>query len=190
MSASESAPTASELHKSIDQLISEAERQARAAVDAEKELLTSAMQAALSEIEASKDALERAASTLRTALSEQPAKPAATTDIDSAASIKEETPQPSTQAPAIVPVTDRGAHELDVIAHHANISSASGLQSMLRAQPEVTSAQTREFVNGELRLQVSLTNGLDMMAFNAWLAEHGGELVTSTDSVIEVRFAS
>ena len=86
------------------------------------------------------------------------------------------------------PAQDRGPHELDVIAHGANFGKAQGLQQFLRGRDEVDGAQTREFVNGELRLHLSLSSGLDMTALGDWLTAHGGELVTSTDSVIEIRF--
>lgn len=190
MSASETTPATSDLHTTIDQLIAEKVQQWRVSSDAEKQHLTSAMQSALDEIEASQQALNRAATTLRAAMGTAPAVSPPESDVDAVPVIKEEPIPLAEETPASDPSTYRGEHELDVIAHHASIGNASGLQSMLRARSEVKSAQTREFVNGELRLQLSLRNGLDMAAFSAWLDQHNGTLVTSTDSVIEIRFAS
>ena len=190
MSASESAPATSDLHKSFEHLIAETVKQSRVSSDAEKRQLTAAMQLALDEIETSQQALTRAAESLRTALGTAPATAEVTTEVIAEPTIKEELSKEVDETPAPDPAPSRGEHELDVIAHHASIGNASGLQAMLRARSEVKSAQTREFVHGELRLQVCLRDGLDMGAFTTWLEKHNGTLVTSTDSVIEIRFAS
>ena len=58
----------------------------------------------------------------------------------------------------------------------------------LRSRDEVANAQIREFVAGELRLHLDLTSGLEMTAFKQWLGEHAGDIVTSTDKVLEIRF--
>ena len=193
MSASQSAPAASDLHDSIDQLLAEAEKRGRAAADADLYHLTTALQTALDDIVNSQQVLARTADVLRTALGINPTAPVTAAVIEAAVvpdpTIKEEIPGFGDGEPDPKPVPERGDHEMDVIAHHASIGTASGLQAMLRARSEVKSAQTREFVNGELRLQLHLRNSLDIGALNAWLSEHTGALVTQTDSVIEIRFA-
>ncbi len=190
MSASESVPAALDLHNSIDQVIAEAEKRGRAAAEAETLQLTSALQAALEEIETSQQALSRAATALRAALGTAADEVPAPGVAELAPLIKEEPAAPEGETAESNPMPDRGEHEMDVIAHHASIGTASGLQTMLRSRPEVKSAQTREFVNGELRLQVCLRSDLDMAAFKSWLHEQNGTLVTTTDSVIETRFSS
>lgn len=195
MSASESLPGVSSLHQSIEQLIAETVKQSQTTHEAERQKLTAALSGALSDIEQGQQALSRAAETLRAALGDDEESIAiapAAEAVDEPAN-DESAPEAAQPAPVEVsptPATDRGPHELDVIAHGASIGNASGLQSLLRGRPEVESAQTREFVNGELRLHLALTSGLDTDALGTWLGEHSGELVTSTDSVIEIRFGS
>lgn len=198
MSASQSAPATSDLHDSIDQVLAEAEKRGRAAADADLHHLTTALQTALDDIVSSQQALARTADALRTALGIHPTTPVNEELTDAAIEVAGDRDPVNKEDPAVfedvepnsVALPDRGEHELDVIAHHASIGTASGLQAMLRARSEVKSAQTREFVNGELRLQLHLRNGLDISALSAWLSENAGALVTQTDSVIEIRFAN
>jgi uncharacterized phage infection (PIP) family protein YhgE len=195
MSASDSAPVTTSLHQSIEQLIAESLKQSQSLHEAEKQRLTAALSAALGDIEAGQQAFARAAETIRAALNgEEEAAPETTVEEPVTEPVNDE-PMPPAEEPVPVevsanPASDRGPHELDVIAHGASIDNAIQLQTLLRERPQVTSAQTREFVNGELRLHLSLESGMDLAALGDWLAAHSGQLVTSSDSVIEIRFAS
>lgn len=196
MSASETASGATNLHQSIEQLIAETVRQSQSTHEAEQQRLAEALKSALAEIESGQQALNRAAGMLRNALG------VATSEAQNP-EIVEESPEPTPQSEAVQPIAapaevvptseptnDRGQHELDVIAHNANITNATGLQSWLRGREEVSTVQIREFVNGELRLHLDLGTGLEMTAFKTWLSEHAGSIVTSTDNVIEIRFGT
>ncbi len=196
MSASEHSPLGTHLQESIEQLIAETVR--RSQVDHEKETkhLRAALQEALVEVEAGQTAMARAAELLRNAL-DSPA-PAAS-PVETADKVVEESPTPITEAAvctaasneeAETAATETGPHELDVVAHDVTFGIASSLQSWLRERPEVTHAKTREFVNGELRLELQMESGLDMARLNEWIAEHKGRVATSTDSVLELRFGS
>lgn len=193
MSASESAPVASSLHQSIEQLIAESLKQSESLHEAEKQRLTAALYTALGEIEAGQQALAHAAAALRAALDGEKETSDEAPVVENEPEPAIEEPMPPAEEPVPVevsatPAKDRGPHELDVIAHGANFGNAQGLQQFLRGRDEVEGAQTREFVNGELRLHLSLSSGLDMTALGNWLTAQGGELVTATDSVIEIRF--
>lgn len=199
MPASESASGATNLHKSIEQLIAETVRQSQSNHEAEKLRLSEALKNALVDIEASQASLTKAAGTLREALGEQPATIAEVETVteEVAETSPEAAPQLEVVQPAVAtpevgptsaPADDRGPHEMDVIAHNVTIANATGLQSWLRGRDEVANAQIREFVAGELRLHLDLTSGLEMTAFKQWLGEHAGDIVTSTDKVLEIRF--
>ncbi len=194
MPDSESAPSITTLHQTIEQLIAENRKQSDAVHQAEKQRLTAALSTALEEIEASQQALARAAETIRAALEEKGEEISAAPAEEPAPTPADNEPMPPAEEPVPVEVSttlaeERGPHELDVVAHAASIDNAKQLQTLLRERPEVESAQTREFVNGELRLHLSLKSGLDMSALGDWLAAHSGELVTVTAAVIEIRFA-
>ena len=198
MSASESPSGATNLHASIEQLIAETVRQSRSGQEAEKQKLTGALKSALAEVESSQQALGRAAATLRDALGAEgtPALDVASVEVttpspapESHLDIVHPVAEPLEAGPTSTPASDRGPHEMDVIAHNVNITQATGLQSWLRGREEVTNAQIREFVAGELRLHLELGTGLQMDAFKQWLGDHHGEIVTSTDKVLEIRFA-
>lgn len=201
MSASESASGAANLHKSIEQLIAQTVRQTQATNEAEKQQLTVALNSALAEIEASQLSLNRAAELLRSALGTNASEIGKVSNDE--AEVAELSPSPAPEpevvpaavvkpdvGPTAAPTDDRGPHEMDVIAHNANIAIASGLQSWLRGREEVANAQTREFVGGELRLHLEMTNGIEMPALEKWLGDNGGQIVTNTDKVIEVRFGA
>lgn len=194
MSASEPAADTANLQATIEQLIAETVRRSQTDQDAEKVRLKAAMKVAATEIETAQSAMNRALNALHGALNEKShdetvievplveAHHTVTTDAE---------PEAITEpAAAAEPVEELGPHRLDLIAHDVTISVASGLQSLLRGRPEVKSAQTREFVNGELRLDLEMTSGLDMKAFTAWIEQHGGRIATHTPSVIELRFTS
>lgn len=190
MSASETVPTASNLHNSIEQLIAETVRQSQSTHEEEKQKLINALATALGEIETGQQALNRAADALRAALGQEieAESTAATVEIEPPSN--EETPDEAPMEATEPTSSNRGPHDLNVIAHDASIGNARDLQELLRGQPEVTRAQTREFVNGELRLQLALSSALDMAALDGWLSKHDGMVVTSTDSVIEIRFGA
>lgn len=195
MSASERSPLTSQVHQSIEQLIAETVRQSQSAHVREREALVAGVKQALAEIESSQLALERAATALRSALGDPTAAAPETRggEVDEAVApndtdlATEETTTPADSMTA--ELQDRGPHELDVIAHGASIARASGLQALLRGREEVRSVQTREFVNGELRLHTDLHSALNMAALHTWLKENGGRVSTTTDAVVEISFA-
>lgn len=191
MSASESSPIVANLHESIEHLIAETVRQSHVSHEEEKQALRDALQSVLGDIEASQLAMQRAADRLRAVIdapAPETSAPVPTSEpvADEPATTPEDT-ETATEQPAQTPVV-AGPHELDVIAHDVSISIASGLQSLLRARPEVTSAQTREFVNGELRLKLDMASGLDMAELEQWIGTHNGRITAQTDSVLELRF--
>lgn len=190
MSASESSPFAANLHESIEQLVAETVRQSQTTHEEEQQRLRNALESALTEIESGQAALHRAAETLRAALISP------VTEVPSTQVLDDSTTDPPSPGAIAVPETAAivavdstpGPHELDVIAHNVTISIATGLQSMLRERPEVASAQTREFVNGELRLKLEMKTSLDIDALKTWITDHNGQITTHTESVIELRF--
>lgn len=188
MSASESSPLTSNLQESIEHLIAETVRNSQSSHEEEKQQLRVALQTALAEIEAGQASLNRAADTIRAALG-TPATVSATIDV--ADDVVDEAPAPpeviAVEPPKVLPA-EIGPHQMDVIAHDVTIGIASSLQSLLRERPEVTNAQTREFVNGELRLKLDLASGLDMSVLDEWIAAHSGRITSSTASVLELRF--
>lgn len=190
MSATESSPATSGLQESIEQLIAETVRRSQSEHEEETQRLRDALRTALSDIEAGHASLTRAAETLRVVLGDAPAlEPVAESSED----IEPETPAPVDVVP-VEPIAtteaEVGPHELDVIAHDVTIGIATSLQSLLRGRPEVNSAQTREFVNGELRLKLEMKSSLNMTVVNEWIANHGGRVNTSTASVLELRFGA
>lgn len=193
MSASESSPLSANLQESIGQLIADAVRQSQADNLGDNQELKAAMAIALEEIAASKAALNRAEEVLRNALGT--GEPEVTAEAEPAPvdEVVEEVPAPSEaateQSTAVVSESaEANPHELDIIAHRVDIDTAMNLQSMLRGRPEVTSAQTREFANGELRLHLSMGSRMDMAAFTEWVEGRKGTFGTQTDSVIELDF--
>lgn len=197
MSASESSPLPQDLQESIEQLIAETVRRSKTGHEEELQHLRGALKAALDEVEASQAALERAAATLRTAIA-APAdvQPDAAPDAE-VDQVVGEAPEP-TEAEAAEPEPDgqeqpadvAGPHELDVIAHDVQMDIATGLQTMLRGRPEVKSAQTRQFVNGELRLKLQMESSLDLPTVQEWVAERNGRIGTHTAAVLELQFGS
>lgn len=193
MSASQSSPLAANLQESIEHLIAETVRRSQTSHEEERQQLREALQAALTEVEAGQAAMERAALTLRSALEASPAS-AAPAIIPDGLITDEETESPDSVEPgepAALPdvvESETGPHEIDIIAHDVTIGIATGLQSMLRSRAEVKSAQTREFVNGELRLRLEMDTKLDVDALTEWIAQHKGRITAQTDSVIELRF--
>lgn len=196
MSASESSPLSSDLHQSIEQLIAETVRRSQNGHEAEVQRLKAALLVASEEIETARSAMDRALSTLHTAL--ETGETATVTAVSPAESAGNDEVQVSPESPTIVSETteaaateagsDVGPHTLDLIAHDVTIGIATGLQSMLRAQPEVNTAQTREFVNGELRLNLDMRSELNHAALQEWIGTHGGRVATRTASVLELRF--
>lgn len=192
MSASESSSSGTNLQESIEQLIAETVRRSQADHDEETKQLKSALKQALTEVETGQAAMTRAAEILRSAL-ETPGHLAVAPE--SAVAVVEESPEPSDE-PVPTPIEEEttatvaeiGPHELDVVAHDVTFGIASSLQSWLKERPEVTNAKTREFVNGELRLELQMASGLNMPQLNEWIAEHKGRVSTSTASVLELRF--
>lgn len=194
MSASEPAADTANLQATIEQLIAETVRRSQTDQDAEKVRLKAAMKVAATEIETAQSAMNRALNALHDALNEK-THDETVIEVPLVEAHHAATPDPEPEATtepaaAAEPVEELGPHRLDLIAHDVTISVASGLQSLLRGRPEVKSAQTREFVNGELRLDLEMTSGLDMEAFTAWIEQHGGRIATQTPSVIELRFTS
>lgn len=209
MSASESSPLTSRVHQSLEQLIAETVRQSTELHEREGENLKAAMRSALAEIETSRLAMDRAAETLRAALGDEPASapvspaiepetevsaPVEHTLVESTTpTVQDDVQQPAEPSPesaqTVAQSENRGPHELDIIAHGATITRAAGLQSLLRAADEVSSVQTRQFVNGELRLHAEMTRTIDLEALTTWLNENGGRVATTTDRVIEIHFA-
>ena len=195
MSASESSPLAAHLQESIELLVAETVRRSHTTQEEEQQKLREAVAQALIDIEAGQAAMNRAATNLRAALEatvtedvseDVSTSPSSDGHIPITDSIAHATPEP--EAEPIATRQEVGAHGLDVIAHDVAIGMATNLQALLRVRPEVRSAQTREFVNGELRLHLEMESGLDTAALAAWLAEHNGRIATQTDSVIEIRF--
>lgn len=194
MSASEPATDTANLQATIEQLIAETVRRSQTDQDAEKVRLKAAMKVAATEIESAQSAMTRALNALHSALND---KSSDETVIEvplvephhTAVALPEVTPEPE-DVTVDEPVEEIGPHRLDLIAHDVTIGVATSLQSLLRSRPEVKTAQTREFVNGELRLDLEMTSGLDMEAFTAWIGQHGGRIATQTPSVIELRFAT
>lgn len=191
MSASESSPLAANLQESIEHLVAETVRRSQSDLEGDQQKLRETMRQALAEIVAGQAAMNRAADLLRTAL-DTPTAETSAPDGQVEAIVAEATESVDTAEPAAIEATVdekiTGPHELDVIAHNVSIGIATGLQSMLRARDEVASAQTREFVNGELRLKLEMNSGLEMSSFKEWVTEHGGRLGAQTSSVIELRF--
>lgn len=198
MSASESSPITTDLQESIEQLVAETVRRSQVDHDEESKRLRAALQEALNEVEAGQAAMNKAADLLRTALQapapvtgSAEANDSATATVDSPSDDETEVSQTPQAAESPAPSTETpetGPHEMDVVAHDVTIGIASSLQTWLRERPEVVSAQTREFVNGELRLKLDLSSALDMTTFSEWIAEHKGRIATSTSSVVELRF--
>ena len=182
MPSSESLPN---LHDSIEQLIANAVEQARATSTAQAAACRAAIEETLIELEAQQAALARSIERLRAALAVE----AASAD-DSAASA----PAPASaetetdDIPTNTPTPIAAARELDVIAHGASLAHAAGLQQLLRALPSVDAVQTRQFVNGELRLQTVVRGAVDREGLTTWLAANGGDLLTVSDSVVEIVF--
>ena len=196
MSASESTSSGTNLQESIEQLIAETVRRSQVEHENEKKQLQEALQQALTEVEAGQAAMNKAAGILRSALdtpmpvaeetgsaeAEVPVLPVAIDEPD-------EEPEPATQVE--VPPVDEpevGPHELDVVAHDVTIDTAKRLQAMLRDREEVKDMKPRSFVNGELHLRLEMTSGLEMASIKEWIAEHKGQVATSTSSVLELRF--
>lgn len=191
MSGSESSPLTSQVHQSIEQLIADTVRRSQAEQSAEQEQLRTALKQALTELEAGKTALDRAITALRSALGE-PETEAAAIEMPIAAPVTEKpVPMPEPDAAPTISETapERGAHELDIVAHGATIHRATGLQSFVRSLSAADAVQTREFVNGELRLHAQMNTGLDMKALSRWLQDNSGVVTTANDHVIEIRFA-
>ena len=191
MSASESSPLAANLQESIEHLIAETVRRSQSTHEDEQKKLRDVLQGALTEIEAGQAAMSRAASIIQSALetsvTESPSADGEVKDILA------ENPEPTkvvetVAIPEAVPAPEIGPHSLDVVAHDVSIGIATSLQSMLRDRQEVKSAQTREFVNGELRLHLEMKSGLEMTSFNEWVTAQGGRITSRTASVIELRF--
>lgn len=201
MTASESSPLTANLQESIQHLITETVR--RSQVDHEKETdqLRTALQQALTEVEASQAAMSRAAELLRTALDAQASDstlPISADDVE----ITPPTPvEESATAPA--PIDENapgmgsspedakiGPHDLDVIAHNIYFKIAGSLQRWLKERPEVKDARTRTYVDNELHLELKMESGLDMAAMNEWMAENDGQIATNTASVLELRFGN
>lgn len=190
MSASEPSPLAANLQESIEHLVAETVRRSQTDLEVEQQKLRVALQQALAEIQSGQAAMNRAADVLQAALDTQvvtPITPDGAVEEVTEDSVVAESVEP-TPVEAVVAEPVAGPHELDVIAHDVSIGTATGLQSMLRGREEVTSAQTREFVNGELRLKLEMNSALGMSSFKEWVAEHGGRVATQTNSVIELRF--
>lgn len=183
MSSSESLPN---LQASIEQLIADAVRQARADGSDGDAALRMVLQETLTDLEAQQTAMVTTIDRLRTALAVPVAQESVATNA-AAATIAPD-PVPTVATPTVQTQDDRGAHELDVIAHGALLANASGLQAFLRTMPAVSSVQTRQFVNGELRLHAEMTAALDRNALNTWLGENGGKVLTVTDTVVELSF--
>lgn len=197
MTAPESSSLPQDLQESIEQLIAETVRRSKSGHEEEVQQLRSVLNAALEEVEVSQAALERAAATLRAAIStpeESRPEPEAEEEVDQ---VVGEAPAPTEEA-AAQPAPDgqdqaaeaTGPHELDVIAHNVQMDIATGLQAMLRGRPEVTSAQTRQFVNGELRLKLHMESSLHLPAIQNWVAERNGRIGTHTATVLELEFGS
>lgn len=192
MSASDLSAETENLQSSIEQLIAESLRRSQSSQDAELVQLKSAMRQAQAEIETAHAAMGRAREALRKALGDDEID-----DLVIEVPLVEVQNQPEAitgqvsevATPAPVPMAE-GPHQLDLIAHDVTIGLATGLQAFLRSRPEVTSAQTREFVNGELRLELEMASAPDMDALNAWIGEHQGRIANQTASVIELRFAA
>ena len=195
MSASESSPLTSNLHQSSEQLIAETVRRSQTGHDAEVAKLLSALKDATSEIEAAQSSLNRALTTLKEAMGEATEESAAATEAEIATVVSESLPEVTAETESTDTATavsadaqSTGPHTLDLIAHDVTIGIATGLQSMLRSQPEVSAARTREFVNGELRLNLDMNSGLNIAGLQDWIAGHNGRIATQTASVIELRF--
>lgn len=178
MSSSDPLFVAADLRASIEQLIATAMQQSRTNHD---QRLTALLEETLRELETQQSALATMAERIRVALSEP--EPAANP-----------APAPAIPVPAspsrVTPNAVLKANEVDVIAHGATLSHASGLQSLLRGMPEVTELQTRQFVNGELRLHAAMAASLDTQALRTWLETNNGTITTLADDVIEITFSS
>ncbi|MCA9834556.1 MAG: hypothetical protein KC435_11440 [Thermomicrobiales bacterium] len=179
MSSSESLPN---LHASIQQLIADAVRQTRSSGD--DSALHGVLQETLTDLESQQTAMAVTIERLRAALAAQDA-PKATPADEPPLSIET---VPTVETPTVLATDDRGAHELDVIAHGASLANASGLQAFLREMPAVDAVQTRQFVNGELRLHAEMKSALDRAALGAWLDANEGKILTVTDTVVEMSF--
>lgn len=199
MSASESSPKASNLHASIEQLIAETVQRSQSLHEAEAQQLKATLQSVTVEVESAYAAMSRALEILKMSMVSEPAVPAENTIVvgpmeEAGAPIEAaeaDAPEPEEMAaseetsdPAI------GPHRMDLIAHDVTFGIATSLQSMLRGRPEVKTAHTREFVNGELRLDLDLESGLDISVLTSWISEHGGRIANKTESVLELRFDS
>lgn len=182
MSSSESLPN---LQASIEQLITDAVRQARAEGSDGDAALHVVLQETLTDLETQQTAMAATIDRLRTALAVPVAQAPVPTNVVATTAPE---PVPTVATPTVQTQDDRGAHELDVIAHGASLANASGLQAFLRTMPTVSSVQTRQFVNGELRLHAEMTAALDRNALNTWLGENGGKVLTVTDAVVEMSF--
>lgn len=188
MSAPESSPLVADLQESIEHLIVETVRRSQTGQDEENQTLRAALQTALADIEQGQKAIAKAADTLRSALGEgEPTRVVAAAAVEAIPPTVTEVPAPVVETNTI---SGNGPHDLDVIAHDVTIGIATSLQSLLRERPEVADAQTREFVNGELRLQLRMSSGLDTQVLNDWIGQHGGRITTQTPSVLELRFGN
>lgn len=197
MSASDPSPLTSNLQESIEQLVAETVRRSQMDHDEETKRLRTALETALSEVEAGQASMTRAASILRTALSAASPAPA-TQEPESETPVDEivaESPAPVDE-PKVAPATTEEPgeepevepHGMDVVAHNVNFKIASGLQGWLKERPEVTDVRTRTFVNGELHLDVQMASRLDMTQLSTWIAGHDGRVKTTTPTVLELSF--
>ncbi|MCO5216248.1 MAG: hypothetical protein M9953_01610 [Thermomicrobiales bacterium] len=180
MSSSDPLHVAADLRASIEQLIATAMQQSRTNHDQQ---LTALLKETLRELETQQSALAVMAERIRVALSESEVEPTAESEPASAIPIPAATS-------IIAPNAILEASEVDVIAHGATLSHASGLQSLLRGMTEVTELQTRQFVNGELRLHAAMAASLDTQALSSWLEANNGTIITLADDVIEIAFSS
>lgn len=98
----------------------------------------------------------------------------------------EDAPVPANTVEPDVP-SEPTVRNLTVLAHNVpNAKVAVALQKMLRGLDVVTSVDTREFANGELRLAVIATDALPQDALEAWVAEHGGKAFHASPAVLEI----
>lgn len=178
MSSTDPLLVAADLRASIEQLIATTMQQSRTNHD---QRLTALLEETLRELETQQTALATMAERIRVALieTESPIEPEVVPAI----------PVPASWS-VVTPNAILDADELDVIAHGATLSHASGLQALLRGMSEVTELQTRQFVNGELRLHAAMAASLDTQALSTWLEANNGAIITLADDVIEISFSS
>lgn len=180
MSSPDPLPVPADLQASIEQLIASAVQGSHARYD---DRLARVLRQTLADIESQQAALAAMADRIRTALDDDgtPDPVDAEPETDPAIDV----PTPAAEHPE---QAERDPHELDVIAHGTTLAQASGLQLLLRGMSEVADLQTRQFVNGELRLHATMAKAIDAPALRTWLDAHHGMITTFADDVIEIGF--